>query len=92
MSCIVCLQRPVHNSSLSTLLALTIPTHPYPPLQSYLRKYSMRRKLRKKNAEIRKNLLRFRQKALTLQKKNAEIRKNLLHYDYKKRKISTRVG
>ena len=27
----------------------------------------MRRKLRKKNAEIRKNLLRFRQKALTLQ-------------------------
>ena len=28
MSCIVCLQRPVHNSSLSTLLALTIPTHP----------------------------------------------------------------
>ena len=35
MSCIVCLQRPVHNSPLSTLhsplstlLALTIPTHP----------------------------------------------------------------
>ena len=31
-------------------------------------------------------------KVLFLQKKNAEIRKNLLHYDYKKRKISTRVG
>ena len=91
MSCIVCLQRPVHNSSLSTLHSFG-PNHPYPPLQNYLRKYSMRRKLRKKNAEIRKNLLRFRQKALTLQKKNAEIRKNLLHYDYKKRKISTRVG
>ena len=31
MSCIVCLQRPVHNSSLFTLHsfgALTIPTHP----------------------------------------------------------------
>ncbi len=28
MSCIVCLQRPVHNSSLFTLLDLTIPTHP----------------------------------------------------------------
>ena len=91
MSCFVCLQRPVHNSSLFTLHSFG-PTHPYPPLQSYLRKCSMRRKLRKKNAEIRKNLLRFRQKALTLQKKNAEIRKNLLHYDYKKRKISTRVG
>ena len=70
MSCIVCLQRPVHNSSLSTLHSFG-PNHPYPPLQSYLRKCSMRRKLRKKNAEIRKNLL---------------------HYDYKKRKISTRVG
>ncbi len=91
MSCIVCLQRPVHNSSLSTLHSFG-PNHPYPPLQNYLRKCSMRRKLRKKNAKIRKNLLRFRQKALTLQKKNAEIRKNLLHYDYKKRKISTRVG
>ena len=70
MSCIVCLQRPVHNSSLFTLHSFG-PNHPYPPLQSNLRKYSMRRKLRKKNAEIRKNLL---------------------HYDYKKRKISTRVG
>ena len=87
----MCLQRPVHNSSLSTLYSFG-PNNPYPPLQNYLRKYSMRRKLRKKNAEIRKNLLQFRQKALTLQKKNAEIRKNLLHYDYKKRKISTRVG
>ena len=39
MSCIVCLQRPVHNSSLSTLHSFG-PNHPYPPLQNYLRKCS----------------------------------------------------